>query len=503
MTTSSQTTDAQRTVELLAAIARQLNAGGRPADTLAGVTEMLRAYWQARQVALWVHESNSTTFYRISAPRAGPTAVSSLDALPAPGPDTTRIPLEREGAPLGALEVSGAERPGAVLSIVADVLAPFLAAIELAEDLAFEVAVQSREIEDQRRFTSHIIDSLPVGLYVVDRDYRIQMWNRKREAGTQGMRREQVVGRRVFEVLTRQNADELRSEFDRVFESGETMRQEIDAPVDGVRRYYRITKIPMRLDGETVSHVITIGEDVTDWRGIQAQILQSEKLAAIGQLAAGIMHEINNPLATIGACVAAMDGRLPTDGPGGAVVQEYLEIIEKEVERCTKIVDGLLDFSRPKGSAKAPIALNALVHDASFLLKHHPRFKQITLAVDLDPELPTAMANAEQLVQVLVALMLNAVDAMAQGGRLTVHTARSRVRDDEVVIEVEDTGHGIARVDQSRIFEPFYTTKAPGRGTGLGLSICYGIVEEHRGRLECESQEGLGTTFRVYLPVAG
>ena len=184
------------------------------------------------------------------------------------------------------------------------------------------------------------------------------MWNRKRETGTQGIPRTETVGRRLFEVLTRHPAAELKAEFDRVFETGAIEQVEIEVPQGGEMRYFRTTKIPMRLDGEGITHVITIGEDVTEWRAIQVQIMQSEKLAAIGQLAAGIMHEVNNPLATIGACVAAMDGRIAELRPaaGASPLQEYLEIIEKEVHRCTSIVDGLLDFSRPKGKRKAPVS---------------------------------------------------------------------------------------------------------------------------------------------------
>ena len=120
---------------------------------------------------------------------------------------------------------------------------------------------------------------------------------------------------------------------------------------------------------------------------------------------------------------------------------------------------------------------------------------------ELDLTLPAAMGNAEQLTQVLMALMLNAVDAMDDRGKLTVRTGKSPQRLDEVVLEIEDTGVGIPRADQSKIFEPFYTTKPPGRGTGLGLSICYGIVEDHNGRIEVDSTPGRGTTFRVFLPV--
>ena len=183
----------------------------------------------------------------------------------------------------------------------------------------------------------------------------------------------------------------------------------------------------MRLEGDAITHVITVGEDVTEARLTQAKVLQGEKLAAIGHLAAGVMHEINNPLATIGACVAAIEGRLGEPDPiAQATVREYLQIIDKEVERCTGIVNGLLDFSRPKGRAKQSVALNAVVEDALFLLKHHRRFGQFAVTRELDPHLPPVVANAEQLIQVMMALLLNAVDAMDAGGRLTVRSGRSR-----------------------------------------------------------------------------
>src|SRR5690606_1727556 len=308
------------------------------------------------------------------------------------------------------------------------------------------------------------IDSLPVGLYVVDRDYRIQIWNRKRETGTQGMARDQVVGRTIFEVLTRQPEAALRAEFDAIFETGELRQSDMQVESPAGIRTYRMTRLPMRLAGDTITHVMTIGEDVSEWREVQARILQSEKLAALGQLAAGVMHEINNPLATIAACVAASEGRLEeVSGEGTAALREYLGIIDKEVERCTSIVDGLLDFSRPKARAKQTADLNAIVNEALGLLRHHKRFKLIALERRLEPALPSVVANPEQIIQVLMALTINAIDAMEAGGRLTIRTALSRRRADEVVVEVEDTGPGIAGSVQSKIFEPFFTTKAPGR----------------------------------------
>jgi PAS domain S-box-containing protein len=435
-------------------------------------------------------------------PRSDTPLLDSLELVPA-GDANVGIPLVYEEANIGLLQAR--TQPDVqleILQIVGNLIAPYLGSLALSTDFAVEVAAQSREIEEQRRFTSLIIDSLPVGLYVVDRDYRIQIWNRQRETGAPGLRRDEVMGRQVFEVLTRQPAEELRAEFDRVFQTGEVQQVELDVTLAREVRTFRLTKIPMRLDGDSISHVITIGEDVTDSRRIQGQIMQSEKLAAIGQLAAGVMHEINNPLATISVSVAAISGRLAELSPTEkAAVDEYLELIDKEVDRCTRIVDGLLDFSRPKGKAKGKVVLNALVDETLFLLKHHQRFKRLTVSRELDMAMPASMGNAEQLTQLLMALMLNAVDAMDDRGRLTVRTGRNPSRANEVFVEIEDNGIGIPRADQSKIFEPFYTTKPPGRGTGLGLSICYGIVEDHRGRIEVDSQPGRGSIFRVFLPV--
>jgi len=488
---------------LVGQLTRVINSGLSPDETLRVVVATLRGGLGAERAVIWRRQANASTFGGVSIPTGEHRAVS-LDELPPPMPGLRRLPLVHGGARVGVLELGFGDQPqpdAALLQIVCDLLAPFLDAMTVSEDLAAEVVSRSREIEEQRRFTSLIIDSLPVGLYVIDRDYRIQVWNRKRETGTQGLRRAEVMGRQVFEVLTRQPAAQLRAEFDRVFRDGEVQQLEIEVAGKEETRFYRISRIPMRLDAEVITHVITIGEDVTESREVQLRILQSEKLAAVGQLAAGVMHEINNPLATIGACVAAIEARLGESAD--STVREYLEIIDKEVDRCTRIVDGLLDFSRPKEAApKQPTSVNALVERTLFLLKHHQRFRRINVAQELGEDLPAALVNDEQMIQVLMALMLNGVDAMEDGGVLTVRTRQHPHRTDEVLIEVVDTGHGIPAADLQKIFEPFYTTKPPGRGTGLGLSICYGIVEQHLGRLEVDSLPGLGSTFRVYLPIA-
>ena len=499
-------------LEVLAEVAKVL-AAGRPADEgLAGVVAVLRRGLALRRCRLWLRSADGSRFLPIASPEDEtqlPGFTSAVTDWIADGPHREsvaggtllRLPLVHEAEALGCFEVIIPEgrherMANDVLVVVAQMLAPVLAAHELSQDLASEVALRTRELEAQRNFAAGIIDSLPVGLYVIDRGYRIRAWNRKREAGTQGVSREDALGREVFEVLDRQPRELLKLEFDRVLATGEIQTVEMDSQTTGEARHYRITKIPMRMDGEDISHVITIGEDVTAWRQAQQRLAQSEKLAAVGQLAAGVMHEINNPLATILACSEALALRFGEQ-------DEYLKIIDTEVQRCRRIVEGLLDFSRPNKQSghKAPADINAIIEQTLFLLKHHERFKWLTIERELEAGLPQFPADAERLVQCFMALMLNAMDAMNSRGVLTVRTRRNPQRSDEILAEFIDTGTGIRQEDLPKIFEPFFTTKPQGRGTGLGLSVTYGIVEEHRGRIEVESQMGVGTNFKVFLPI--
>lgn len=506
-------------LEVLAEVAKVL-AAGRPAEEgLAGVVGVLRRGLALRRCRLWLRSADGSRFVPITSPEDEaqlPGFTSGVAGWVAEGPHREevaggtllRLPLIHEDEALGCFEViipQGRHERMAhdVLVVVAQMLAPVLAATELSQDLASEVALRTRELEAQRNFAARIIDSLPVGLYVIDRAYRIRAWNRKREAGTQGVSREDALGREVFEVLDRQPRELLKREFDRVFTTGEIQTVEMDSQATGEARHYRITKIPMRTDGEDISHVITIGEDVTAWRQAQQRLAQSEKLAAVGQLAAGVMHEINNPLATILACSEALGLRV-ADLPEQErrAQEEYLHIVDTEVQRCRRIVDGLLDFSRPKQSGhKTTAEINAIIEQTLFLLKHHERFKWLTIERQLGNALPQFQADSERLVQCFMALMLNAMDAMNSRGVLTVRTRHNPQRSDEILAEFIDTGTGIRQEDLPKIFEPFFTTKPQGRGTGLGLSVAYGIVEEHRGRIEVESQMGVGTNFKVFLPV--
>ncbi len=487
-------------------------ASSRPLEqSIDASLNTLNRVLESHEVALWMPVSDRLA--RLSGAGDPAMTVADVDAVIA---NADRA----HGSLVGALIASRDRGDGALVvrtsrplldeerllvTGVANLFAPELAHAEKSRQLEGTVEARTAEIDRERRFTEKIIDSLPVGLYVIDREYRIQAWNRKRETGMQGVSRDEAIGRTIFEILHRQPPEMLRREFDDVFTTGRIQEYQMESLATGELRTYRITKIPMRLGDSSVTHRITIGEAVTDWKEAQQRFAQAETLAAIGQLAAGVMHEINNPLATIAACAESLGfklgdvvkagGQIPSDAA------EYLHIIDNEVGRCKQIVDGLLDFSRPKQALKERVDLNEVVERTLLLLKHHVRFKRLTVTEELDRNIARVpQANSEQLVQVFMALFLNALDAMGDRGVLTIRTRCGTAAENGAVAEVIAQGHGIARSELSNIWEPFYTTKAAGRGTGLGLAICYGIIQEHGGRIEVDSVLGQGSTFRVILP---
>ena len=489
-------------------IASRLAEGGEIVATVGDVLHRLQHALDANEVGLWLHSGDGL---RRTVVAGSPTLNANELQAAIDGNTSNGIVFHRlvaRGQRIGVLAVSRARNMAddatAVLTIVANLLAPQLSHADDVHRLTGEVARSAKQVEAGRLLTARIIDALPLGLYVIDRDYRVQAWNSNREVGFQGVSRDVAIGKVIFEVLHRQPADALRAEFDEVFNSGRMQQFNIESEASGSRRTFRITKIPMRLDDGAVTHVISIGEDVTELSMAQERWAQSEKLAAIGQLVAGVMHEINNPLATVAACAEGLALRIDEMRRAGARVpentDEYTRIIDQEVQRCKGIIDSLLTFSRPRSGEKKPTSLNAVIEQSLFLLKHHARFKRLKLQTILDAELEEVPANAEQMIQVFIALLINAADAMKEQGVITLRTRRGVSDGEAVIAEVIDEGSGIPRSELTKIFEPFFTTKPPGRGTGLGLSVCYSIVAAHNGRIEVDSALGAGTTFRVMLP---
>jgi signal transduction histidine kinase len=268
-------------------------------------------------------------------------------------------------------------------------------------------------------------------------------------------------------------------------------------------RTFRLTAAPLHGPGGETTHAIVLIEDNTVQKRLERQMLLTERLSTAGRLAAGVAHELNNPLATIAGCAEALMER--AQGPELAGLDAfkdfpaYLGLIEEEAYRCKEITGSLLQFVRDPGSRRAPADVNLLVEKSLELLSHQPRFADSRLVTDLDPALPLVVANEGQLRQVFLGLAGNALEAMDGRGTLTVKTRRRGDRDIEIAFT--DEGPGIPDEMLPRVFDPFFTTKPPGQGTGLGLAIAQGIVVDHGGRIEINSREGAGATVRVILSV--
>jgi two-component system NtrC family sensor kinase len=228
-------------------------------------------------------------------------------------------------------------------------------------------------------------------------------------------------------------------------------------------------------------------------KAMQAHLIQSEKLAGVGKLAAGVAHEINNPLTCVLTNTSLMLADLPPEDPR----REDLQTVVDETLRCRKIVKGLLDFARQTKPQKQRLDLNKVAADVITLVRNQASFQNITIHTDLDSGIPTVLADADQMRQVALNIILNAADAMPQGGEIRVRTLyEPETR--QVKMRISDTGPGIPAEIQDKLFEPFFTTKKTG--TGLGLAIAYGIMDRHKGSLKIESALGHGTTVIVILP---
>ncbi len=355
------------------------------------------------------------------------------------------------------------------------------------------------QLEEQRALFQAVVDAMPVSLYAIDRDYRVVVWNRGREAGPFGRPRGEVLGANLFDVVG--DEPSLRQEFERVFRTGRPEVVEVETQAGRPRRIFRVEKVPMRLGGaHEVSHVITFARDVTSQRDLERSVAQAEKLAAIGRLAAGIAHEINNPLATIASCAEAMRDRL-AGAPGERERRELVDdaaVIEEEAYRCKDILQALLEFARPPAATTAPCDLERVVERTVRLVRHNPKLRDVMLRTEVEPGLPQPVAHESHLVEALMALVLNAADA-APRGRITIRAERTEAAG--VVLAVEDDGPGVPVELRERIFDPFFTTKPPGQGTGLGLSVVYGLMEALGGRVRVESTAGCGSRFELLLPV--
>jgi signal transduction histidine kinase len=262
---------------------------------------------------------------------------------------------------------------------------------------------------------------------------------------------------------------------------------------DGTNRFQKRRLTPLK-DGEETTGVVVIVEDITEFKRLLDQTIQSEKLAEVGRLTAGIAHEINNPL----SMVAYATELLKREKPLSNFQEEMLEKIEMEVERLKTLTGGLLSFSSNRETKNRVVNLNDLISDVLRLLRFELQRKSVQLDTEFSA-IPVITVDPNKIKQVIINLVMNAVHAMQGQGRIVLRTLLSP--DGMLELQVKDNGPGIAPELQKQVFAPFFTTKTEGEGTGLGLYICQNIINGHGGSISLESQPGEGTTFRIRLPV--
>ncbi len=362
------------------------------------------------------------------------------------------------------------------------------------------------DIEQVRNILPQLIDALSDAVVVVDRAQHVVAANR-RYLETFGNHRAAVVGTFCLDTLhcPDSSAASVRCSACEVLELKRPVRRVRNlTDGDGAQHRWEATFNPV-LDGSgEVSHIVEVWRDITERSDLEAQLAHSERLASLGTLAAGVAHELNNPMAAILAGVERLrrwlsrETELPPARKGE--VDGVLQGIERETQRCTETTEKLLLLAQPYRASTAWVDVNRAVRDTLSLLNHQMGKQRITVVQELDPAVPAVWGRESGIRGMCMNLMVNAVQAMKDGGTLTV---RTRPAGSAVTLEVEDTGPGIQPQHLDRIWDPFFTTKPIGQGTGLGLSITRQAVERHGGTITVESHPGRGARFTIELPVKG
>jgi len=319
-----------------------------------------------------------------------------------------------------------------------------------------------------------------VGVVVEDVEGQIVGWNRALESLT-GRSRTQMLERRTEEIIP---AHFLQ----RLHENRHLYKQAWNNLIVNFSATSLVDKA-----GSTRGTLIIV-DNITDRIRLEDQLIQNEKLTSIGLLAAGVAHEVNTPLAVISSYSQMLRKEISADDPR----HKLLEKITKQTFRASEIVNNLLNFSRTNATEFAEVDIHQVIADTLSLLDHQFKSARVRVDRELRAEYPVVFANAGKLQQVFLNLFVNARDAMPEGGELRVLT---ETVDSKLEIIVQDTGVGISRENIQKIYDPFFTTKAAGKGTGLGLSVSYGIVQEHGGNISVDSKPGIGTSFKLELPL--
>lgn len=344
-------------------------------------------------------------------------------------------------------------------------------------------------------FSENIIESVNIGLLSVDKEGVITNWNRTLEE-LLAIKRSEAIGHpidKIFDndlITTIHNAT---SSFSWQLDGTHNIYHYKTTSRNGEELVVNLSLSPLETKDARLAGSLILIEDITDRVRLEEQLRAADKLSSIGLLAAGVAHEVNTPLTGISSYTQMLLTQTPTVDPKHIV----LEKIKRQTMRASEIVNNLLNFSRTGNVEFAELDIHKVLDDTIQLLEPQLRNTQIKLERFYGENLPNTVGNATKLQQVFMNLLINARDAMPQGGKLIIQT---QYRESAILIEIKDTGIGIAPENIAKIYDPFFTTKGVGQGTGLGLAVSYGIIQEHKGRIFVESKPSQGTQFQIKLP---
>jgi PAS domain S-box-containing protein len=326
-----------------------------------------------------------------------------------------------------------------------------------------------------------------------------------------GYKEEEIIGKNWFDLCVPETEKKERKDiFKKVMAGKAEEAEDYENSIMTISGEERIIAWHNTTLTDEKSHIIgtlSSGEDITKRKQTEEELIRSEKLASLGQLAASVAHEVNNPLAGILVYVKLLLKKHKEKKLQVEDTEKQLLKMEKELDRTTRIIRNLLDFARQSEPAIRPVEVNKVVEAALLLVGHQISLENIKLEKKLDAQLPLVLADFDKIQQVLINIIMNAIQAMPDGGNLTIATSVAKgikigeSLKDTIRIDIRDTGVGIPKENLSKLFTPFFTTKEKGKGVGLGLPVVHGIIEQHKGKIEVDSKLNAGTTFTVYLEV--
>lgn len=356
-----------------------------------------------------------------------------------------------------------------------------------------------KELIETKNFLESIVEKAGDAISVVDLEGRVIYWNEGAER-IYGYKKEEVLGQKVSQLIYPKD-QKLREEEEKLMKElmGRVLKGEVVPNVE-VRRQTKegrevitsMTLSPLRDAEGKITGVTRICKDITQMKKAEERLLLTERLTSLGELTAGVAHELRNPLAGI-----KINTQILLRSKGlSEMERRLLESTEEGIERIQKIVEDMLHFAKPKAAEFREAQINSVVEDSLNIFQTKLKKAHISLEFLRGENLPKVWIDIHQIRQALINLMLNAIQAMEKGGKLTLRTF---MEGEKVGVEVRDTGEGISPSHLKRIFDPFFTTKS--EGTGLGLSITLKIIEAHGGTIDVQSEEGKGSIFTIYLPI--